>query len=101
MFHGDLTLKPNMDTPNEKPLITNVTAEQLSPLTWRFTASATDVDDGVTVYEWWGKTYDGGIYGSDSVGTANTFTYKFPSNALCTVRVEVVDHYKARDWVEL
>lgn len=98
VFHGDLSLKPMMAPANIKPLVNSVTAEKTGNLSWRFTVSATDNDDGITRIEWWANGYKGGTAEPDSTGSSTTFSVNYTEAKRCTVRVEVVDHYKARDY---
>jgi hypothetical protein len=100
-FHGDLSLKPKMIAPNAKPVISGVTATKTGPMTWAFTVAAADSDDGITSYEWYGNGYNYGKATADSVGLSTTFSITYSAAKRCTLRVEAIDHYKARDYADI
>lgn len=97
--YGDMSLKPKMAPSNEKPIISAVTAEKTGSLSWHFTATASDPDGSIDRYEWYSKGYDYGKKAPDTTGiNAAAFDFTYASSTKCTVRVEVVDNYKARDY---
>lgn len=101
VFHGDLSLKPKMGPANRKPVISSLNAVKESGLSWTFTVTASDTDDGIMAYDWYGRSYNLGKAAPDSVGPSPTFSITYPSALLCTLRVEALDHYKARDYAEV
>lgn len=98
IFHGDLSLKPNMGPANAIPRISGLTATRTGPLSWRYTVTASDSDDGIKGFEWWSTSYHVGKAAPDTSGLVTTFNKTYAVAAVCTVRVEAVDHYQARDW---
>ncbi|MBL8026820.1 MAG: hypothetical protein JNL74_10445 [Fibrobacteres bacterium] len=99
VFHGDLSMKPKMGPANGKPLITALSAVKTGALSWTFTVTASDSDGGIQSYDWYPNSYaDGKAKPDSSVSTNGVYNYTYASAALCTVRVEVVDAYKARDY---
>jgi len=105
MFYGDLSLAPNMTPENQKPIIVpgGVTAER-NGLSWKFSVTATDAENGIVGYDWYSHGYNKGIADPDSSSRRNTFSYTFSSadsGKICTLRVEVVDTFKARDYADL
>ncbi|MBL8026068.1 MAG: hypothetical protein JNL74_06645 [Fibrobacteres bacterium] len=100
-FHGDLSLKPNMTPANIKPIISEITAERVNGMSWKFKATATDADDGISGYDWYGTSYNRGKTDPDSSGTSFTFSKTYTEAKICTVRIEAVDHYKARDYASV
>lgn len=106
VFHGDLSLKPKMAPPNRLPFISRVTAIKTGPLSWTFTVSACDPDtasgDRISAYEWYANGYNKGIAVPDTAGPAKTvFSCTFSGAKRCTVRVEAVDQWKARDYNDI
>jgi hypothetical protein len=87
-----------MDSANALPTISRLTAEKTGDLTWRFSVNAEDVDDGITKYEWWNRSYNGGKNEPDTSGNVTDLEVTYTASMLCTVRVEAVDHYKAHAW---
>ncbi|MBL8029237.1 MAG: hypothetical protein JNL74_22640 [Fibrobacteres bacterium] len=100
-FYGDLSLKPKMTLPNIKPLITSVTPVMNSGMSWKFSVEAIDSDDGITAYDWYGNGYQTGKVSPDSSSQSKTFSITYNVAKICTLRVEVVDHYMARDYAEI
>jgi len=98
IFHGDLSLKPMMGPANNKPVINSISAVKVGDKSWQFTVGATDSDDGIKQYEWYGESYLSGKNEPDSIGSSVTFTKNYSTAKICTVRVEAVDHYLGRDY---
>ncbi|MBL8025476.1 MAG: hypothetical protein JNL74_03650, partial [Fibrobacteres bacterium] len=73
-------------------------------LSWKFTVTATDAENGIVGYDWYAHGYNKGMADPDSSSRRNTFSYTFNSSdsgKICTLRVEVVDTFKARDYADL
>lgn len=102
VFHGDLSLKPNMTEPNVLPLISEVQATHKGGLAWDFKVNATDADGNITAYDWYPDGYaNGNSTPNVSSPTATTLSHTFASSKLCTLRVEAVDEWKGRDFYEV
>ncbi|MBL8027584.1 MAG: T9SS type A sorting domain-containing protein [Fibrobacteres bacterium] len=102
IFYGDLSLRPNMTPHNSIPIISGFTAEKKGIRNWQFSSNAIDSDGTIQLYEWFPNGYDFGkaVPVASSV-SASSINYTFNSSALCTLRVEVEDNYKARDFLEV
>lgn len=101
IIYGDLSLKPNMTLPNAMPSNVSILATKTGPLSWNFAASATDADDGIAGYELFANGYHYGLGKPDSSSRSGSFSFIYASARLCTLRVEVFDHYKARNYGEV
>ncbi|MBL8028003.1 MAG: T9SS type A sorting domain-containing protein [Fibrobacteres bacterium] len=102
VFHGDLSLKPNMTSANILPLISAVQATYKGGMAWDFTVNASDADGNITAYDWYPEGYaNGNAIPNASSPTATTFSYTFAASKLCTLRVEAVDEWKGRDFYEV
>lgn len=101
VFHGDLSLKPMMGPANEVPWVDSLVRSAPSAGRMAFTAAARDPDGSVVLYEWWfAGRYNAGRNEPDTVTTVPAIEV---DAARCTgpVRLEAVDNYKARFFVEL
>ena len=118
VFYGDLSMPAKVGLPNEAPLVTSLTAGTTMPAPGQpvtFAIAISDADAGVTnspfvdfqhQAEWFPEGYDCGrknpacVTNSNGAGWTN-FTYTYSTAGVYTVRVEVMDEWKARGWKEI
>lgn len=95
LFYGDGSLKPMMFPSNEPPVISAVTATSFGSRRMRITVKASD-EGSLALYEYWiNRKYDKGRNEPDTAGSALVQIERV-FDSVTTVRVEVVDNYKAR-----
>lgn len=100
--HGDLSLKPKMAPANSMPKITGLIAEKTGALSWKFKVTANDTDGTIALYDWYPSGYNFGLNTPVlSSPAADSFEYAYAQAGICTVRVEVADNFKARDYYEI
>ncbi|MEI8352571.1 MAG: hypothetical protein WCG36_09720 [bacterium] len=102
VFYGDLSLKAMAAPANNLPVITGVSATTTDtlPVTVTLSVAASDPDGTISHIEWFCQGYNYGRAAPTLAGTASNVAVVFPVSGVYTVRVEVVDQYKARTWRE-
>lgn len=100
-FYGDLSLKPNMDTPNAVPVVDSLVRTRPGNGKFRLAAAVRDPDGNSMTYEWWfSRDYNCGRTEPDSV-TAVPFVEVDSGRCLVDARLEAVDQWKARSFALL
>jgi Bacterial Ig domain/Malectin domain/Viral BACON domain len=101
VFYGDLSLPILVAPANEMPLIT-ATADATvgnAPLSVSFTATASDSDGVIALYEWFPEGHQQGKIEPALTGpAATTSTYLYTKPHRYLARAQVVDNYKARSF---
>ncbi len=103
MFYGDMSLGVMAAPSNSPPVIrslTNAIPRGHSPVIVDFSVNAYDPDGTVSNIEWFLTGYDFGRATPTCSGLATNISYAFLTPGVYTSRVEVVDNYKARAWLE-
>jgi len=104
LFYGDLSFRAMAAPSNALPAISSFNVSTIPdhpPFTAHFSVAASDPDSTISNIEWFCNGFNAGQATPTYTGTGTNISHTFASAGSYTVRVEVMDQWKAREWREM